>query len=205
MNKVISIHLCGVAFQLEENGYDALRSYLDDAGHQLAANPDKTEILADIERAIADKFRALLKSGRNVVLSPEVEAVLREIGPVADDLPAAAGANHPGPPPLSASEPGRAEPSYPPKRLYRIKEGAMISGVCNGLAVYLGADVTLIRLIVAICVFISVGVVAVGYIVAILVVPVARTAEQKAAAAGPMPTAREFIRRSREGYYSRKK
>jgi len=81
----------------------------------------------------------------------------------------------------------------------------MISGVCNGLAVYLGADVTIIRLIVAICVFVSVGVVAVAYLVAVVIVPKAETPEEKAAAAGPMPTAREFIRRARAGYYARKK
>jgi len=58
MNKVITIHLHGTAFQLEEGGYDALRAYLDQAARQLEPNPDRAEILADIEQAIGEKFRA---------------------------------------------------------------------------------------------------------------------------------------------------
>ena len=53
MNKVITINLHGNAYQLEEAGYDSLRAYLDDAARQLEGNPDKDEIIADIEQAIA--------------------------------------------------------------------------------------------------------------------------------------------------------
>ena len=60
MNKVITINLDGNAYQLEEGGYDALRAYLETAAARLQGNPDRDEILSDIERAIAEKFRALL-------------------------------------------------------------------------------------------------------------------------------------------------
>ncbi|MDE5977886.1 MAG: PspC domain-containing protein [Turicibacter sp.] len=33
------------------------------------------------------------------------------------------------------------------KRLYRVRQGAMISGVCQGIANYFGMDATIIRLI----------------------------------------------------------
>jgi len=62
MNKVITINLDGTAYQLEEGGYDALRSYLESASARLQGNPDRDEILSDIERAMAEKFRALLGS-----------------------------------------------------------------------------------------------------------------------------------------------
>ncbi|MFT3868145.1 MAG: PspC domain-containing protein [Nibricoccus sp.] len=199
MNKVISIHLCGVAFQLEENGYDALRAYLEKAERQLGTNPDKSEIIADIERAIADKFRALLSSGRNVVLSAEVEAVIKEMGPVTDNS-AEENSSQKTEPHSNASTGPDAGPQ-PPKRLYLLKDGAMISGVCNGLAAYIGIDVTLLRLVVAILVFFSFGTVAVAYLVAMIIIPTAETPGEKAAATGPAPNAQEFIRRAREGYY----
>ena len=41
MNKVITINLNGIAYQLEESGYDALRDYLDHAARRLGNNPDK--------------------------------------------------------------------------------------------------------------------------------------------------------------------
>src|SRR5271154_3020076 len=71
MNKVITINLDGFAYQLEEGGYDALRAYLETATARLAGNPDREEILSDIERAIADKFRALLASHKTVVEAKE--------------------------------------------------------------------------------------------------------------------------------------
>ena len=197
MNKVISIHLHGVAFQLEEGGYDALRAYLDNAARQLGANPDKAEILADIEQAIADKFRASLSSGRNVVLSSEVEAVVQGMGPVTDD--SSKGDSGAKPEPTASTSSSSVPPQ--PKRLYRLKDGAMLAGVCNGLAAYLGIDVTLLRLVVAILIFFSFGTVAIAYIVGILIIPKAQTPEEKTAASGPTPTAQEFIRRAKEGYY----
>src|SRR6516225_819785 len=82
MNKVITINLGGNAYQLEEGGYDALRSYLETAAMRLQGNPDRDEILSDMELAIAEKFRALLASHKNVVETKEVATVLAEMGPV---------------------------------------------------------------------------------------------------------------------------
>ena len=49
MNKVISIHLRGHAYQLEEPGYNRLRAYLDEAASRLASDPDRAEIIDDLE------------------------------------------------------------------------------------------------------------------------------------------------------------
>ena len=81
MNKVITINLGGNAYQLEEGGYDALRAYLETAAAKLHGNPDRDEILSDIELAIAEKFRALLASHKTVVETKEVAAVLARDGP----------------------------------------------------------------------------------------------------------------------------
>ena len=202
MNKVITIHLHGTAFQLEEGGYDALRAYLDQAARQLEPNPDRAEILADIEQAIGEKFRALLNASRNVVLTTEVEAVIAEMGPVDDGsgsvTDARAGTTPAsGPPPTPAA----AGPSGPPKRLYRIYDGAMISGICTGLAAYLGIDVVLIRLVAIVLGCLSFGTAAIVYLVARFIIPVARTPEEMAAATGPSQTAHDFVRMAREGYY----
>ena len=61
---------------------EALRAYLQVAEQRLAGNPDQTEILADLEQAIADKCRRYLGPHKNVVSSEEVAEVLREMGPV---------------------------------------------------------------------------------------------------------------------------
>ena len=199
MNKVITINLGGNAWQLEEGGYDALRAYLETAAAQLAGNPDRDEILSDIERAIAEKFRALLTGYKNVVETKEVVTVIEQMGPIDTDSgnePGHAGAESG----TSSRKPAGEQLGGAPRRLYRIEEGAMLAGVCNGIAAYLGVDPTLVRLgFVLLTIFWGSGVVV--YIVLAFVMPEACSPEQKAAASGTPFTAQEFIHRAKEGYY----
>ena len=203
MNKVITINLGGNAYQLEEGGYDALRAYLETAAARLQGNPDRDEILSDIERAIAEKFRALLASHKTVVETKEVAAVLAEMGPIEADPGEADGRRVPGGAQRTRrggrqnEQRGAADT---PRRLYRIHEGAMIAGVCNGIAAYVNIDPTLVRLaFVLLTMFWGTGLLV--YVVMAIVVPEARSPEEKAAASGDPSTAQEFIRRAKEGYY----
>jgi phage shock protein PspC (stress-responsive transcriptional regulator) len=77
----------------------------------------------------------------------------------------------------------------------------MISGICTGLAAYLGIDVVLIRLVAIVLGCLSLGTAAIVYLAARFIIPVARTPEEKAAATGPSQTAYDFVRMAREGYY----
>ena len=67
MQKVIAINLNGHAYQLDEPAYDLLRAYLDRAEVQLKDNPDREEIIADLEQAIADKCNRFLGPHKTVV------------------------------------------------------------------------------------------------------------------------------------------
>jgi phage shock protein PspC (stress-responsive transcriptional regulator) len=204
MNKVITINLGGNAYQLEEGGYDALRAYLESAAARLQGNPDRDEILSDIERAIAEKFLALLAANKTVVVTKEVAAVLAEMGPIEADpgeaaAPGASGTSGAGEP-GAAGEERAAGRGGPPRRLYRIHEGAMIAGVCNGIAAYGNVDPTFVRLAFVILTMLW-GSGLLVYVVMAIVVPEARSPEEKAAASGDPATAQEFIRRAKEGYY----
>ena len=205
MNKVITINLGGTAYQLEESGYDALRAYLEAAGVRLKGNPDRDEILSDVEQAIGEKFRTLLNNFKTVIVAAEVSAVLTEMGPIEDDSGAAgtaaatggsggAGAAETDSGARPAGAPGAA------KRFYRINEGAMLAGVCNGLAAYLNIDPTIVRLLfVLLTIFWGTGLLI--YLVMAIVVPAADSPEEKAAAYGAPFTTQEFVRRARAGYY----
>lgn len=207
MNKVITINLGGNAYQLEEGGYDALRAYLETAAARLGGNPDRDEILSDIERAIADKFRALLASHKTVVEAKEVATVLADMGSIEADAEEAkepgagtAGAAGATAGTGSTTEPRASTGSHPPRRLYRIHDGAMIAGVCNGFAAYANIDPTLVRLgFVLLTIFWGTGLLL--YVVMAFLVPEAISPEEKAAASGNPATAQEFIRRAKEGYY----
>lgn len=188
MNKVVNIHLGGNAYQLEESAYDTLRAYLGDAEVKLANNPDKDEIVKDLEQAIGAKCDAYLSAHKTVVLAPDIAAVLAEMGPVSDAEGAAS---------------GTAEPDsvFTNKRLYQIREGAMIAGVCAGLAAYFNVDVLLVRILFVVLTVITHGAGIALYILLMLFVPVARNAKDYEAAAGVPPiTAQLLIDRTKASY-----
>ena len=194
MNTVIIINLNGNAFHLEEPGYLSLRAYLERAQSQLKDNPDRTEIMADLEQAIADKCAHFLLPHKNVLTAAEIEEVLNEMGPVQSETG------------TGASETPRAEtksagPSGPAqKRLYQIREGAMLSGVCTGLAAYLNIDVTIVRIGFVLLTLLTSGIWILVYLVMMLVVPFANTGEEHAAAAGAPFNAQEVIDRAKKHY-----
>jgi len=176
MQKVITINLNGNAYQLDEHGYEALRAYLEHAEAQLGGNPDAPEIIRDLEQSIAEKCLRLLGPGKTVVATPEIAQILREIGPVES-----AGA------PQSAS----SDAAPQPKRLYQIREGAMVSGVANGLAAYFNIDPTIVRVgfvaaaVVEMMHYDQPPVLSIGlYVLLVFLVPYAKTSEQRAAAQG---------------------
>lgn len=144
--------------QFEEAAYARLASYLDEAARTLAGNPDQAEILADLEQAIADKCSGRMPSGPGVVTLVELEPALEEIGSV--QVPGAA--------------PAQDQPSRPGARpLQQVSEGALISGVCQGLARYFGLDVTLVRVVAVLLLFISGGAMILVYLILMLLLPFA--------------------------------
>lgn len=189
MNKVITINLNGRAYQLEEQGYEALRRYLDEARAKLGENPDKDEIMADFEQAIADKCDTYLSANKTVVTATEIEEIIKKMGPVdgssATKTDAADGA---------ASSPA-------PKRLYRIQEGAWLFGVLNGFAAYLNVDVGLVRALYALFTLLTHGAGILIYLVLAIVMRRAKSEDEFAAAHGAAPfTAHDFIERARAEY-----
>jgi phage shock protein PspC (stress-responsive transcriptional regulator) len=195
MNTVIIVNLNGNAFHIEEPGYVALRAYLDAAGAQLKDNPDKSEIMADLEQAIADKCAHYLQPHKNVLTVAEIDGVLKEMGPVQSDGGAADPAAEVPPGPSNSSG---AAPA--PRRLYQIREGAMLSGVCTGFAAYLNLDVSVIRIAFVVLTLLTGGLWIVAYLVMMLVIPFAHTDEERAAAAGAPFNAQEVVDRAKKHY-----
>ncbi len=198
MNTVIIINLNGNAFHLEEPGFASLRAYLEQAQAQLKDNPDRIEIMADLEQAIADKCAHFLRPHKNVLTAAEIDEVLKEMGPVQSENGAAAGAAAGNAPNAESSGSGAAAGA--PKRLYQIREGAMLSGVCTGLAAYLNIDVTIVRVAFVLLTLLTTGIWILVYLGMMLVVPFANTGEEHAAAAGAPFNAQEVIDRAKKHY-----
>ncbi len=181
MNNVITINLNGKAYQLEEPGAEALRSYLEKAKAKLAGNPDQDEIMKDFEQAVAEKCDKYLSAHKNVVSQKEIETIIAEMGPVATD-----------------TDPEPSEPAI--KRLYRIREGAWIAGVCNGIAAYFNIDVKIVRVIFFALALITKGGAIALYILMAFFIPAAVTNEERAFARGKQFNAQEFMAEMKEKY-----
>ena len=157
MKRVVTVSLNGMSFNFDEDAYEELRRYLKRAQAQLESDPGRGEILADVERSIAEKCQRVLNAQKNVVTLEEVRAVLAEIGVVdgrGDEWQAEeiAGDTH-------------------ARTLVQIREGAMVSGICNGLAAYFGMDVTLIRVIFVVLAIVSSGLFVLLYGVMMFLIP----------------------------------
>jgi phage shock protein PspC (stress-responsive transcriptional regulator) len=198
MRTVNSISLNGNAWQIETEGYEALAAYLKSAEARLSGDPDRNEILADLEQAIADKLARYVSAHKNVVSAEEIALALKEMGPVETGAAEAHAANPE--PPAGAAAPGSSTGAARPavgesRHLFRIREGAMFGGVCNGLAAYFAVDVTLVRVLFVLFSVFTGGVGLAVYVVMLIVVPIAITAEQIAAAHGKPFSAEELIGR----------
>jgi len=190
MNKVITVSLNGNAYQMDEDGYNTLAAYLSRAETKLRGSADHREVIADLERSIADKCANFLRPHKNVVSGAEITQILNEMGPV--QTPEVGSIE---------SEPSKAE--APPlrsetviggssrrRRLYRIREGSKWAGVCTGMAAFTDMDVSIIRVMFVLATFCAAFFGLLVYIVLIFVLPVAYTESEVAAAHSRPPELR---------------
>jgi phage shock protein PspC (stress-responsive transcriptional regulator) len=202
MRQVITINLNNNAYQVEDEGYAALRDYMATAERRLADYPDRQEILADLEQAIADKCDSFLGAHKNVITAAEVGQILREMGPVAGSDEEATRPQ--GNPSTDTPEQGfttATGPRQQPRRLYRLAEGKLLGGVCTGLAAYFGIDVVWVRALWVLMTLFT-GVWLLVYVAALFIVPKAETPAERAQAHGTPFNAQDLIDSAREHYAS---
>lgn len=75
---------------------------------------------------------------------------------------------------------------FVPKSLYQIVDGAMITGVCRGIAVYLNIDVKWVRGAFIMLTLLTKGAWIFAYLVLVVTVPVAKTPGDYARARGEL-------------------
>ena len=125
MKKVISVHLAGKMFQIEEDAYAYLNNVL---GGQWKKQ--------ELEAQIAERLEQKLHSGKAVVTYPDVVDVLYQLGFSASDYQAASG-------------------TFRDKRLFRQPKDKMIGGVCTGLGEYFDIDPVIARVLFVIALFLG--------------------------------------------------
>lgn len=198
MKKVVKVSIGNLAFTIDEDGYELLKSYLGELRAHYRLKPSGNEIVEGIEERMAELF--IEKAGINSVVSFEiVKEVINILGrPEVIDEESAEDFNE------------RKDSSYRsiPRRLFRDPDNKMIGGVCSGLAAYINTDPLLIRILFIIFFlgFSFLGTHIGGpifmlllYCVLWIMIPEAKTVEQKCAMRGEGVDLHNIQRRVEDG------
>lgn len=162
MKQVIHINYQGRVVPIEVSAFDLLKSYKESLERYFKDENGKEEIINDIEDRIGELFQERLKNGSHCITDSDVNAILMSMGmPEEFDI--------------KEEEEKKAvdtkqNDSKEPKRLYRNEEQKIIGGVCSGLANYFNIDVTLVRVLFTVMVFIF-GIGLIPYLVLWAIVP----------------------------------
>lgn len=161
MKKTLNVNIGSVAFVIDEDAYYMLNRYLEDVESRVEPGIKK-ETMDDLEMRIADIFMENISSVREVITGEHVRRAIAIIGG-ADEFgePQDAQAN--------GGEERRAGKN--PRKLYRSVTDRVIGGVCGGLAAYFNIDVSIIRIIMAVLLFVSIGTWLCVYIILWIIIP----------------------------------
>ena len=155
MHKTSTINLSGQLFNIDEDAYRLLKTYLDRLREQLKNDDDRDEIMQDFEQAIAEHFMDALPSKDKAVTVALVNRVTKTIG---DYEPTEAAESE-----EKADDDGWRK--HFRRTLYLNKDDAIIAGVCGGIARALDVDSFWIRVLFVILVFATSGFMIVIYII----------------------------------------
>lgn len=186
MKKTINVAIGGCSFTIDEDAYKTLDEYLERFRDALDKSSSSTDVMDELEGRIADLLKARLR-GREVVDLAMAQQVVGQLG---------------YPDGYRAEEDKGKKDEYhysgtdgenPARKLFRDPDGKKIAGVCSGLALFLGIDVTLIRVIFLVALICG----SAGfwiYLVIWIAAPEARTAAEKCELRG-IPANAENIKR----------
>ncbi len=171
MKKTTTIHLAGMVYHIEEDGYRILQQYIDDIHRVFSKEEGVNEMIEDIEVRIAELFQERLNAYKEVVTFADVQEVISIVGS-----------------PHQFEDTGEQDSRQEQtdaysnknesKRLYRDTDEGMVAGVNAGLGHYFNIDPVIIRVLWIVLVLVG-GSGILLYIIAWIAIPEAKTTSEK--------------------------
>jgi phage shock protein PspC (stress-responsive transcriptional regulator) len=176
MKKTLTINLGGTVFHIDEDAYQLLDKYLSNLRIHFRKEEGSEEIMNDFEMRISELLSERVRLGYEVITIENVEEIIKRMG-----KPEEIFENENEEKQEEAKSRIFQENEAPgeKKRLMRDPDSRILGGVAGGIAAYMGWDVTAIRLIMILLLFIPYTPVVILYIILWLVMPLARTAADK--------------------------
>lgn len=173
MKKTLTVNLGGTVYHIDEDAYVLLDNYLNNLKYHFRNEADADEIVRDMETRISELFSEYINQGQQVITIDNVEEVIARMGKPEDIN--------------SENDAYNGDDNYykntsfnekTKRRLFRNPDDKILGGVVSGLAAYLGWDTAWLRIIVLLCGIFLHGFI-LAYIIAWIIIPMARTATEK--------------------------
>ncbi len=174
MKRTLTVNLNNIVFHIDDDAYEMLHEYLSDISDYFESEEERKEIMQDIEARIGELFNERLQKGKNVITIDDVKQVIAIMGKPNEF---AGQDEKPHQNKKSKIKSNNKNQKY--RRFYRDPENSILGGVAGGLAAYFDWDVSLVRILMVVAVFIGMGIVIPIYFVMWLVSPEAKTASQR--------------------------
>jgi phage shock protein PspC (stress-responsive transcriptional regulator) len=195
IKKSITINIAQTLIRIDEDAYEKLHAYLESVETYFTDAEDAGEIISDIEARIAELLMEKTTSAHPSISVDDVSSVIDAMG-TPDDFDdtgtASAQTDDVNTHNSTANNTDKAQ-----RRLFRDEDNAMIAGVCAGIAAYTGVDVTFIRIIFLILLFVN-GIGILAYIICWITMPTAKTVAEKMQMRGEPVTIESMKARAEE-------
>jgi phage shock protein PspC (stress-responsive transcriptional regulator) len=171
MKKTINVNLNGRVFTMDEDAYQLLDNYLSNLRIYFRKEEGSAEIIADFEARIEELFSEKIRLGYQVINISQVEEVIARVGKPADFSEEDAREEE--------KQTANQDAKEAKKKFFRDSDDKIIGGVCSGISSYFGWAVLPVRIVFIILILATSLWIIPAYLLAWILFPEARTAEQK--------------------------
>ena len=187
MKKDITINFFGTLYAIDEDAYELLNRYLSDIKKYFSRKEGGEEIADDIEHRVGELMLELKNDGREPIDIALVKEIIGRIGNP-EDWDEATGEGGEEDASTSAGHRGREwfSEQVSKKRLYCNPDDKLLCGVLSGISCYWGIEPVWIRLAVVLLAIVPIPFVPISfwtililYIVLALIIPEAKTPEDR--------------------------
>lgn len=186
MQKVHTINLGGIIFQIEEDAYEILKNYLSALRNHFQGQPEGLEIANDIEYRLGEMLNQKLINGKTLIQKLDVESIISIMGQPTDfDKDEAENS--------TSSAKANKEENKTKRKFFRDTDERILGGVSTGIAAYFGIEAWIIRIIFLISLFFG-GAGFFIYVLLWIAVPKAKTTADRLAMKGEKPTLDNIVK-----------
>lgn len=191
MKKTLTVNLGGTVYHIDEDAYRLLDNYLCNLRLHFRKQQGAEEIVNDIEMRISELFTEKLNAGSQVVTVADVEEVIARMGKP-EDIDGVGEEEE--------KEKRSGSSGTLNHRLFRDPDNKVLGGIASGVAAYFDCDLTLVRILFILLLFVPYGPMLALYIVGWIIIPEARTAAEKLSMHGEAVTIENIGKTVTDGF-----